>query len=280
MAKRSEAPMPDDWTDAAAWDAHHRLRLSRPERDAWDDDTGSIRAEQLPGFAAGLKKSGWQAAWVPGCGLSPLARLLAHLGLNVVATDMSLAAVDFQRNATAQFGHMTAKLGEPDPEGTFAAEVHDFRRPFRPETFDLIVNVKAFQAFPPADMVAIAGVHAQALRPGRYAYFDTMNVQGVRRDQLEQALNDGGFVVPLLAVNRWYRQALQQTGIPHMFVLGAPIIPRTGEYAGGGSKWDADMARLREIVAEYRTRMVSEQEAERSRIEPTAKVAQVIYSTG
>jgi hypothetical protein len=35
-------------------------------------------------------------------------------------------------------------------------------------------------------------------------------------------------------VNRWYRQALLQTGITHMFVLGTPMIPRTGEYADGG----------------------------------------------
>jgi hypothetical protein len=148
------------------------------------------------------------------------------------------------------------------------------------EAFDLIVNVKALQGFPLADMTTIASVHARALRPGRYAYFDTLNVQGERRDQLEQALEDGGFVVPLLALNRWYRQALRQTGIPHMFVLGTPMIPRTDEYAGGGPKWDADMARLSAIVTEYRSRLEAEQNAEETRIGPESKVAQVIYSTG
>jgi hypothetical protein len=272
--------MPDDWNDAAGWEAHHRSRLSRTGRGAWNDETGSIRPEQLPEFVAGLKESGWRSAWVPGCGLSPLAGLLAHLGLDVVATDVSQAAIEFQRDAAGQFAYLTAKLGNPDPAGSLAVEVHDFRRPFRQEAFDLIVNVKAFQAFPPADLVAIAGVHAQALRPGRYAYFDTMNIQGERRDQLEQALVDGGFVVPLLAVNRWYRQALRETGIRHAFVLGTPMIPCTAEYADGGPKWDADMARLREIITEYRGRLAAEQEAERTRIGPQSKVAQVIYSTG
>jgi hypothetical protein len=280
VANHSEAPMPDDWNDATGWDAHHRSRLARPKRDAWDDETGSIRVEQLPEFVAGLKERGWRSAWVPGCGLSPLAHLLAHLGLEIVATDVSAVAIEFQRGAAARFAHLTANLGDPDPAGSFAAEVHDFRRPYRPEAFDMIVNIKALQAFPSADMAAIAGVHAQALRPGRYAYFDTMNVQGERRDQLEQALQDGGFVVPLLAVNRWYRQALRETGIPHMFVLGTPMIPRTGEYAYGGPKWDADMGRLREVVTEYRGRLAAEQEAEQARIGPTSKVAQVIYSTG
>jgi SAM-dependent methyltransferase len=279
VAKRGEVPMPDDWTDAAGWDAHHRSRLARP-RDSLDDETGSIRAEQLPQLAADLKAQGWRSVWVPGCGLSPLAYLLAYLGLEVVATDVSPAAVQFQREAPARIGHLTARLGPSDAAGSFTAEVHDFRSGFRQAAFDLIINVKAFQAFSLPDMVTIAGVHAAALRAGRYAYFDTMNVQGERRDQLEQTLEDGGFVVPLLAVNRWYRQALTQTGIPHIFALGAPVIPRTGEYADGSPKWEADMARLREIVSEHRARVASEQDAERSRIGPEAKMAQVIYSTG
>lgn len=278
MAKHSETPMPDNWNDADGWDAHHRSRLSLPKLEIRDDETGSIRVEQFPEFAADLKARGWRSVWVPGCGLSPFAYLLAHLGLEVVATDVSPTAVQFQQTSRMKFQHLTAKMGQSDAVGSLTVEVHDFRRPFRSEAFDLIVNVKAFQAFPLMDLAVIA--RAQALRPGRFAYFDTMNVQGERRDQLEQALEDGGFVVPFSSVNRWYRQALQQTGIPHMFVLGTPMIPRTGEYAEGGSKWDADMARLREIVAEYRSRVEAEQETERARIGSESKVAQVIYSTG
>jgi hypothetical protein len=272
--------MPEDWNDRAGWDAYYESRLARPKRDTWDDETGSIRVEQLPEVAEDLKSRGWREVWVPGCGLSPLARLLAHLGLRLIATDVSPVAVDFQRAKPGEFSHLTEKLGAADPAGSFAAELHDFRTEFRSEAFDLIINVKAFQAFPVPDMGRIAGVHAAALRQGRYAYFDTMNVQGERRDQLEQALEDGGFVVPLMALNRWYRKALHETGVPHMFILGQPMIPRTGEYADGGPKWDRDMARLREISGEYRSRLQAEQELEQQRIGPDAKVAQVIYSTG
>jgi hypothetical protein len=272
--------MPDDWNDAAGWDAHHRSRLAMPNRDPWDDDTGSIRVEHLPQLAKDLKAQGWRSVWVPGCGLSPLACLLAHLGLEVVATDISVAAVELQHESQAKFGHLTSKLGQRDKSGSLTAEVHDFRAAFRREAFDLIINVKAFQAFQTPDMTAIAGVHAAALRPNRYAYFDTMNVQGERRDTLEQAFEDGGFVVPLLSVNRWYRRALRETGIPHIFILGQPMIPRKGEYAAGGPKWDADMAKLRNIAAEYEARVASEQDAERARIDANPKIAHVIYSTG
>jgi hypothetical protein len=192
---------------------------------------------------------------------------------------VSSTAVEFQRGGLTNFKHLTKKLGQATDGGSFIAEVHDFRTNFRREAFDLVLNVKAIQAFPVTEMVVIARVHAQGLRPGRYAYFDTVNVQGGRRDQLEQALEDGGFVVPLLALNRWYRRALAETGIPHVFILGQPMIPRTGDYTEG-PKWDTDTARLREINSEYRSRLKSEQDAEQSRIGADAKVAQVIYSTG
>lgn len=280
MAKSCEPRKPADWNDHAGWDTYYESQLARPERNAWDDETGSIRAEALPVLAGDLKSRGWRDVWVPGCGLSPLGQLLAHLGLHVVATDVSRLAVEFQRSESGEFAHLRTKIGPADTTGSFAAELHDFRTEYRRETFDLIVNVKAFQAFPAPEMERIASVHAVALRNGRYAYFDTMNVQGERRDQLEQALEHGGFVVPLIALNRWYRKALRETDIPHTFVLGQPIIPRTGAYADGGPKWERDMGRLREISAEYRSRLQAEQEVESSRIGPDAKVAHVIYSTG
>jgi hypothetical protein len=280
VAKNREVPTPDDWNNRAGWDAYYESRLARRKRDPWDDETGSIRVDQLPELAEDLKSRGWRDVWVPGCGVSPLARLLSQLGLRVFATDVSAVAVEFQRSKPGEFAHLTTKFGPADAAGSFVVELHNFRAEFRRETFDLIINVKAFQAFSVPDMGRIAGVHAAALRKGRYAYFDTLNVQGERRDQLEQALEDGGFVVPLIALNRWYRQALHETGIPYKFILGQPMIPRTGEYADGGPKWDRDTARLREISAEYRSRLQAEPEAEQSRIGSNAKVAQVIYSTG
>jgi hypothetical protein len=177
-------------------------------------------------------------------------------------------------------GDLTAGWDPPSEGGSLAAAVHDFRMDFQSEAFEVIFNVKAFQGFPAGDLRQIAGVHARALKPGRQAYFDTMNVQGERRDELEQALEDGGFVVPFAGLNRWYRRALRETGIPHLFILGQPMIPRTGAYADDHARWQRDMARLREIAAEYQSRLQAEGEAEETRMGAEAKVATVIYSTG
>lgn len=280
MVYHTETEMPDDWNDHAAWDEYYRAQLTKSNQTAWDDGIGSIRLDQLPQLVEDLKRQSWRSVWVPGCGLSPLAYLLAHLGLEVTATDVSPTVVEFQRNASTNFGHLTTKLGEQGDVGSLTVELHDFRTQFRQDAFDLVINVKAIQAFSATDMVAIAKVHAEALRPGRYAYFDTINVQGERRDQIDQSLEDGGFVVPLLGLNRWYRRALAETGIPYVFILGQPIIPRTGEYADGGPMWDADMARLQKIATEYARRLPSEQETDQLRIGADARVAYVIYSTG
>jgi hypothetical protein len=275
-----EAKMPEDWNDQAGWDRYFRQRLAQdPVREPWEG-VGSIPVEQLPQIAADLKSQGWTSVWVPGCGLSPLPKLLACLGLAVVATDVSPAAVGFQQSERNAVGDLTAGWDPPSEGGSLDAAVHDVRTDFRSEAFDVIFNVKAFQGFPAGDLRRIAGVHARALKPGRQAYFDTMNVQGERRDELEQALEDGGFVVPFAGLNRWYRRALRETGIPHLFILGQPMIPRTGAYAEDQARWQRDMARLQEITAEYQSRLQTEGEAEEARMGAEAKVATVIYSTG
>jgi hypothetical protein len=228
---------------------------------------------------AQLKAAGGRSAWVPGVGLSAVGFLLAHLGLDVVVTDLSEVAVEFQLGGKEGFPGLVDKLGPPGGHGTIVAALHDMRTNFRKDAFDLIVNVKAISGFQNADMRRAASVHAAALRGGRSAYFDTLNVQGGRRDDLEQALESGGFLVPYSAWNRSYRRTLRETGIPHNFILGQPVIPISGEYVDN-SKRRAAMTQLREIELEYRKRLDAEGETERARIRPSAKVAHVIYNTG
>jgi hypothetical protein len=278
MASQGEVQMPCDWNDYGGWDRYYQSQVEQPRNDAWDFEIGSIPVAELPKIAKSMKAKGWRSVWIPGCGLSPLPHLLAHVGLNVVATDVSQVAIRFQRDGSDRFAGL--KFAPLDPVGSLVVEVHDFRSKYRQEEFDLIINVKAFQGFSFSDMRRIAGVHAEALRKGRYAYFDTMNVQGEGRDELEQALEEGGFVVPLSGLNRWYRRELYDTGIPHVFILGQPMVPQTGEYSGGGPTCERDMARLRDVRAQYQSRLQAEEEAEQRRIGPNTKVAHVIYSTG
>ncbi len=280
MADERKLQMPADWNDHAGWNTYYESRAAVTKRDDWYGDTGSISIERIPQLAKELKSRGWRSIWIPGCGLSPLARLFAHLGFHTVATDVSRVAIAFQRDRGGSIDRLTSRLGPADDAGSFVAEVDDFRTVFREEAFDFIINVKAFQGFSVSDMRRIARVHVTALRKGRYAYFDTINVQGEERTQLEQALVDGGFVVPLLRLDRWYRQALCETGIPHAFFMGIPWIPRTGEYADDEPRWERDMARLREIRVEYDSRVKAESKDEESCLDPDAKVANVIYSTG
>jgi len=145
-------------------------------------------------LAAELRARGWTSIWVPGCGLSPLPKLLAHLGLAVTATDISEAAVRFQQSAQNDVSVFSdlweASLGD----GSFSCERHDLRTDFRGEAFDAIINVRAFQGFPQTEIGLVARSHFRSLKAGRYAYLYTMNTWNVMKT-LEQVLADAGFVV-------------------------------------------------------------------------------------
>jgi SAM-dependent methyltransferase len=278
---------PTDWDDADAWERYYAAPSSFPSaRDQWRE-TGSIGPEPLAALVGDLRTRGRQGVWFPGCGLSPLPRAMAAFGFHAHATDWSATAVQSQRGQDGdrdvnRLVQKVVELGQPlgDAPGEFVAAVHDFRTPYLDAAFDLIVNQRAYQGLPRPSMERAAASHAASLRPGGLAIFDTMNVQGDRRDELEGCLVAAGFHVPLFEANRRLRRALAATNIPHVFILGRPMIPAVGPYAADMAKRQADTAVLRGIFTEHEERWPAEYQAERERAGADAKVATVIYSTG
>ncbi len=270
--------MPENWNDAQGWEHYY---ASLYPNGAYEDkrDTGSIPTRDIPAVVNNLLENGGQSAWLPGCGLSPLPKLLALLGLDVHATDVSPTAVAYQQSSKNN-----VTLTDPETQtrrpGTLTCAVHDFQRPYLGNAFDLIINVKAFQGFPPETMRQVAQVHYDALRPGRHAYFDTMNVQGERRDLLEDSLVDAGFFIGFHDLNRWYRRRLRETGIEHIFILGRPMVPMNDVYSVDKAKWEQDRNTLWAIAAEYNEKAEQEQAKEQQRLKDTDRIATVIYSTG
>src|SRR5262245_47582461 len=170
MANTSTPQMPADWNDHAGWDSYFTAKLAAPPGPL-DDFFGSIPTPHLLQLTANYVQNNQRAVWVPGCGITPLPRQLAYRGLEVVATDISPVAVGFQKQAAGQLDREIPDLGPRVPGGSLTAELHDFRTNYRSEAFDLILNMKAFQAFPAEDLPRIAATHAAALKPGRTAYF-------------------------------------------------------------------------------------------------------------
>ena len=60
-----------------------------------------------------------------------------------------------------------------------------------------------------------------------------MNVQGDRRNLIEESLLATGFYIPFQKSERWYRQQLDATGIVYGMVLGRPRIPAHNQYPPG-----------------------------------------------
>lgn len=283
-----DVEMPDDWDDHRGWEAYF---AALPSNDFWYKNAttspGSFSFDRLGSLFDDFLGREWATLWFPGCGFSPLPRAFASFGFTAYATDIAPSAIEYQRRNESIVVPLLAGVTVENAcadSGSLVAEIHDFRTSYGDEKVDAIFNIKSIQGLPATSMSSACRSHFAALRPGGVAFFDTMNVQGERRDQLEDALADAGFYVPLRALNKWYRQALADTGIPHMFVLGAPMIPQRDDYPyphkRGSPEYNRDVNILRDLTVDYRSRMQPEYDKEQQTVGATTKHAKVIYSTG
>lgn len=273
------------WSDTSAWDNIHieDIRDGEPLKRGL-----GVSAENLISKAPTLLGNGVRRVWVPGCGTSLLPPLLAHLGFEVIATDISCVAVQYQRTNQGDFRRRWPDLGDPAFGGELISEVHDLREPFRQGEIDWIINVKVMQRFPRKEMSIVARSHFDALSGGGEAIFSTMNCQGAERDEIENALAEAGFVVPFFEINREYRRALQATGLPYAFVVGRPVLLRNDECNRFSGEQLADEVwrsqgreTLREIARKYETKMNDAAPAEQEKANsPGARLASIVYNTG
>lgn len=276
--------MPEDWDDHNAWETYYR---ALPSDEFWYKNAttspGSFSFDRLGSLVDEFRDRNWLTVWFPGCGFSPLPRAFALLGFTVFATDVAQSAIDYQNSnasiAQPLLSEMTIASGTKQ-DGLLESRFHDFRTSFGNAIVDVIFNVKSIQGLASDSMQLAIRSHFNALRPGGVAFFDTMNVQGDRRDQFETVLVDAGFYLPLFKLNQWYRKKLFDTGIPHMFVLGTPMVPQRDDYPyphkHGSPAFIRDMEILRDITTEYRAKY----QQERQSVSPQTKHAQVVYSTG
>ena len=170
------------------------------------------------------------------------------------------------------------RVGSLETSKSFSG--HDHRQPLDAAAFDVVINTRAIQALPDASLRAAAQVHFDALRPGGRAIFGTMNLQGHGRERLEASLEEAGFFVPVRRATKWYREALDSTGLDYAFILGVPRVYAVGEYLDRSKRLAAE-ARLAEFRAEFERRAEEEWSRTLVRMEDgVSRVAHVVYNTG
>lgn len=284
--KNDVIEMPKNWDDHDGWERYYASLPSDEKRyKTTITNPGSFSFDRLGAFIDDLIEHNKVTLWFPGCGFSPLPRLFATYGFTVHATDISRSAIHYQNTnkdiITSLLEKVTITRNITQP-GSLHTQVHDFRTIYIEDSIDVIFNIKSLQGLPLTSMQQASKSHFNALRPNSLAFFDTMNVQGVSRDLLERTLMDAGFYVPLYNLNKWYRQSLADTKIPHVFLLGSPIIPQSSDYPHkhDSVEYKRDREILHNITKEYRSRMKAEYEKEQQAIGENAKLANIIYSTG
>jgi hypothetical protein len=124
------------------------------------------------------------------------------------------------------------------------------RTPYRDGFFDIVINTDSFTGFPVEDMRRVARSHYTALKRGGRSLFEVVARDADLPNAVEAILAGEGFHVPNLSLNRRARGQLAATGIPHVFLLGRPVIPRLGVYEDEQLR-RRDTLILREIVSRY-----------------------------
>jgi SAM-dependent methyltransferase len=273
---------PENWSDVEGWNRYLREQVP-------DLPTKTVRVGALR-FATFIVRAGARV-WLPGCGVDLGPVLLAALGCDVTATDLSDFAIDWQRGLSTKsaativedWHAFLEQNGLEARSGQYHAERQDFLETHPEGLFDVIVNQRAFSQLEPAAQNAAARNFERSLRPNGHLIVDTLNVQGDARNELESCLLQAGFFIPGHEAERWYRDRLDETRIVYAMVLGRPIIPQWGQYAPeeAEQRTQRDKAILASFRAEYEARAeAGGLEAQRRVVDGVTKIAHVVYSTG
>jgi hypothetical protein len=282
-----EFEIPENWDSSDEWNQYWASQSNiKPVAQSWEFWSEQPEMRLLD-FVKGQSQ---RKIWFAGCGIDIAPILYAYAGCNVLATDISPAAIEILQNINhCKITDLISDFEEMNAAGSLNKEevthprlmIHDFREPLSEDDFDVVFNIKAYQGLPPASMRQSATTFYQALKVGGNAVFYTQNIQGERRNKIEDSLIDAGFYIPYNKSERWYRDKLDSTGIVYAMILGRPM-PQWGEYGDRKSERAAqDREILRSFDDEYRQQQENESSEVKEVLESNqAKIARVIYNTG
>lgn len=290
MMTRLQRPrMPANWDNARNWQRYYtRLLPNYSQIDHW---YGAFLPENAYVLMQKLKELGKQLIWFSGCGFDPLPRLFASYGFTVYATDYAKAAIEYQNRNLADLAPLKERIIKSDitknsrqvlveQAGDFYCEVHDFRKPYHIDSFDVILNIRAFQSLSDDALIQAAQTHFNALKPGGQAIFDCINVSISGQLRLEGALATVGFPIHGYENLQWLDAQLRATGFPLVPFFAGMAIPRTGEYQDE-EKWRQGMKIIKAINQEYRIRLDKELEAHQlHNSNNVTKSAEMVYGSG
>lgn len=214
------------------------------------------------------------------------------MGCEVFATDISKNAIQFQNKLIElspfkEVKELDSVLQELDlrNERNFIAptiKVEDFITTIPEEKFEIILNTRAIQWLSSQDMKKAAKTFFVSNKDGGTFIATTMNVQGIKRTEIENAFVDAGYIIPNVKAEQWYRKVLDETWIVYAMVLGRPIIPEWWQYEDKGweEQKEKDKKTLMTFEKEYKERLRINYEQDKNDYKPWVdKIAHVIYNT-
>lgn len=276
--------IPIDWNNTEEWNNYFENNQIVIENIEEYDIKDSLRYFQT----VANKK-----VWISGCGLELTPWLFSNLNCKVLATDISKTAIKFQKELSNKNPFKSLNKLKPileNIEGEYhpkfiqpEIKVADFRNDTPNEKYDVILNNKAIQGLSNEDIEKAAKVFFNSTKKGGMIIASTMNVQGQKRSDIENAFAKSGYFIPNMEANQWYRKKLEETGILYVMILGNPMIPQWGQYENNGGKKqeEEDKEILRSFRSEYQERLNINYEKDKENYRPEIdKLAYIIYNTG
>lgn len=278
---------PENWDEYSQWDrywAEKIAKMSIPK--AWKD---WLTQDELRFFDF-VKGQPDRKVWFAGCGAKVASIFYAYAGCDVLASDFSVTAIEFLQQLARQ--DINSIVSDPEEMmNTLNAEksqslpprflVHDFCESLNEQSFDVVINVRAYQGLSSNRMKEAATVFYQALKPGGSIIIDTINIQGEFRSIIENILIESGFYLPFHKAECWYREQLNLTGISYLMILGRPMVQRDRYSNSKDPRINQDQETLKSLSAEYQQHREQEaQEVQEVMKAKQVKIAYVVYNTG
>ncbi|MCB9639207.1 MAG: class I SAM-dependent methyltransferase [Myxococcales bacterium] len=266
-------------TSQEEWETQVALLLKKKEH--LRPEVLSYHLQRALHYLPWLLQQSEKRVWFAGYGLSLAPLLFASYGCSVWATEISPSAVRMlARLQTPRWTRLVPQLTAllkasdlpppPHPPLMLYPQHQDFCLQAPEEEFDLLLNFRAFQCLSSNQQREAAQIFFDALRLGGLAIFEAHNLSPTERLQLENLLEDIGFVMPFNQAERWYQEERQKIGEAVSIFRGMTFSTEETY------PQDAEQERSLKLREDY-TKRIREAQKSTSGTQRRARFARVIY---
>lgn len=187
--------------------------------------------------------------WFPACAHTLLTHALAANGFNIIATDIDLSVIEFQKTYNSQL--LEKITVDKHQSGQLLIQPLGLDEMLE-STVDLAISSISLDVLSENIIDEFAVQLGLALAPRGILIFDASSSCFSRQVYFQNKLIENDFYVPYAEIDSNCLQRLDSTHIDYKFIFGYPTVLRQGKYEKNRELWEEDYLRIAEIADNYR----------------------------